>query len=715
MTRGFGLMLASAAVLALSVSGSASSQASAPAAPAAASEEDPAPMTFPGWGVDPGDFDAAVRPGDDFDAYVNGKWKAATRIPPKYPYYGVTPNLRIGSERSVKAIIDDLAARTNAAGSVEQRVADMYRAFLDVEAINAAGLAPARPYLDRIAAVKNHDELAALWAVNGYPAPMGEGVSIDPGDPKSNIVFFGLGGLGLPDRDNYLVDNPRNAEMRAKYIDYLAFLLGKAGHSSPRPAAESLYALEKKMAAANWDRALSRNPELTTHRMSHAEFVALARPFPLATYLAGRGLLPTDRFNVAEIPPTPAVIAAQGLTREQLAKLGTGIPAMMKLVMATPVETWKDWMTAKLLSGNSSLLPSDLDDANFAFYGQYLQGRERQRDRWQRGVSEVEGSLGEAIGKVYVERHFPPSSKAAMEALVANLRLAMTDNLKVLPWMTPATRTAAKAKLDALSVKIGYPDTFETYDGLVVAPDDPIGNRLAAANWQWAKDLSDLRKPVDRSKWLITPQTVNAYYMSTANDMAYPAAYLQPPNFNPAADPAVNYGAIGATIGHEIGHGFDDEGSRYDGSGALRNWWTPEDAATFKKLTERLAAQYDKICPLDGGKACLNGKLTLGENLGDLGGISMAYKAYRLSLNGKEAPVIDGFTGDQRFFLSYAQHYRTIYRDPFLRQLMDTDPHSPGFARVNAVLRNFDPWYAAFNVKPGDKLWLPPAERVRVW
>jgi putative endopeptidase len=708
-------MLGSAATLALTATGSAWSQTAAPAATAATAEEDPAPMTFPGWGVNPADFDPAVRPGDDFDAYVNGKWKAATKIPPKYPYYGVTTNLRIGSERAVKGIIDDLAARPNAPGSVEQRVADMYRAFLDVEAINRAGLAPAKPYLDRIAAVKSHDELAALWARNGYPAPFGEGVSIDPGDPKSNIVFVGLGGIGLPDRDNYLVDNPRNLEMRSKYIDYLAFLLGKGGQASPRPTAEAVYELEKKMAAAMWDRALSRNPEITTHRMSHADFVAAARPFPMERYLAGRGLLPTDRFNVAEIPPTPQVVAAQGLTPAQLAKLGTGLPAMMKLIMATPLDTWKAWMIARVLSGNSGLLPSDIDDANFAFYGKYLQGRERQRDRWQRAVGEVEGSLGEAIGKVYVERHFPPSSKAAMEELVGNLRAAMTENLKTLQWMTPATRTAAKAKLDALSVKIGYPDKFETYDGLVVRPDDPIGNRIAAADWQWAKDLSDLRKPVDRSKWLLTPQTVNAYYMSTANDMAYPAAYLQPPNFNPSADPAVNYGAIGATIGHEIGHGFDDEGSRYDGTGALKNWWTPEDAATFKKLGERLEAQYNAICPLDGGKACLNGKLTLGENLGDLGGISMAYKAYRLSLKGKEAPVIDGLTGDQRFFLSYAQHYRTIYRDPFLRQLMETDPHSPGFARVNAILRNFDPWYAAFKVKPGDKMYLPPEQRVRVW
>jgi putative endopeptidase len=711
-------MLGSAGLLALSVSGSAWSQSGAPAAPApsaTAEEEDPAPMLFPGWGANPADLDPSIKPGDDFDAYVNGKWKAATKIPAKYPSYGVTTNLRIGSERAVRGIIDDLAARQNAPGSLEQRVADMYRAYLDVDAINRAGLAPAKPHLDRIAAVKSHDELAALWAVTGYPAPMGTFVSIDRGDPTRNTIFFGIGGLGLPDRDNYLVDNPRNLEMRAKYLDYLTFLLGKAGHASPRTAATSVYALEAKMAAAVWDRAIARNPELTTNRMSHAELVALARPFPLERYLAGRQILPTDSFNVVNVPPSADKIKSQNLTPEQLAKLGTGLPAMMNLVMATPLDTWKAWMTARLLSGNADLLPSDLDDANFAFYGKYLQGRERQRDRWQRAVSEVEGSLGEAVGKVYVERHFPPSSKAAMEELVANLRLAMTENLRDLAWMTPATRAAAKAKLDALRVKIGYPDKFKTYDGMVVAPNDPIANRLASARWQWQDQLSDLRKPVDRSKWLMTPQTVNAYYMPTANDMAYPAGYLQPPNFNASADPAVNYGAIGATIGHEIGHGFDDNGSRYDGTGTLRNWWTPEDSATFKQLGDRLAAQYDAICPLDAGKKCLNGRLTLGENIGDLGGLSMAYKAYHLSLKGRKAPVIDGLTGDQRFFISYAQHYRTLYRDPFLRQLMETDPHSPSFARVNAVLRNFDPFYAAFKVKPGDRMYLPPAERVRIW
>ena len=702
--------------LALLASPVTAAQTAAPAAaPATAADDDPPPMQFPGWGVNLSDLDRSVKPGDDFDAFVNGKWKKATVIPPKYPYYGVTTNLRIGSERSVKAIIDELLAGQHAPGSSEQRVADMYRAYVDVDAINRAGLAPAKPYLDRIQAVSNYDELATLFAEPGFPGPFGEFVSIDRGDPNRNILFVGIGGIGLPDRDNYLVDNERNREMRGKYVEYLTFLLGKAGHADPATGANQVYEFEKQIAAVMWDRAVARNPQLTTTRMSYGALTTLSGDFPLQRYLAARGIQSSDWFTILNMPPSADKAKALGLTPEQLAKLGGGYPAMLRLITATPLDTWKTWMTVRLLSGGADLLPSDIDDANFAFYGKYLQGREKQRDRWQRGVAAVEGSLGEALGKIYVERHFPPASKTAMEELVGNLRLAMADNLKDLPWMTPATRLAAKTKLDQLRVKIGYPSKFETYDGLAISPTDPVANRLAAAKWQWADQLDDLRKPVDREKWLLTPQTVNAYYMPTANDMAYPAAYLQAPNFSPTADLAVNYGAIGATIGHEIGHGFDDSGSRYDGTGALRNWWTDEDKATFDKLVAKLAAQYDAICPLDGGKTCINGKLTSGENIGDLGGLSMAYRAYKLALKGKSAPVLNGLTGDQRFFVSYAQHQRTNYRDAFLRQLMQTDPHSPDFARVNAVLRNFDPWYKAFNVKPGDKLYLPPEQRVRIW
>ena len=706
------LLKGSAALAALALSTAALAQTAPAAQPVTA---DPPPMTFGGWGVNLADLDRSVDPGDNFDAFVNGKWQAATEVPAKYPYYGVVTDLRLGSERAVKAIIDDVSARQNAPGSVEQRIGDMYRAYVDVDAINRAGLTSVRPLIERINSVDSHQELALLFAEYGYPAPFGEFVSIDRGDPTRNTLYVAITGIGLPDRDNYLVDNERNREMRAKYVDYLSFLLTKAGHAAPKAAANSVYNLERKMAEVMWDRAIARNPQLTTNRVSHSELMAMAGNFPLQPYLQARGIAPSDTFTVLNVPPTAEEIEAAQLTPAQAAKLGGGYPAMLKLVMNTPLDVWKAWMTAQLISNNADILPSDIDDASFNFYGKYLTGREQQRDRWQRGVSAVEGGLGEAVGKVYVDKHFPPASKAAMEELVGNLRLAMSENLKVLDWMTPATRAAAKAKLDQLRVKIGYPSKFETYEGLAVSPTDPLANRLAASKWEWQKDLSDLRKPVDKEKWLMTPQTVNAYYMATANEMAYPAAYLQAPNFSPTADLAVNYGAIGATIGHEIGHGFDDNGSRYDGTGQLVNWWTPKDKATFEKLGAKLVAQYNAICPLDGGKTCVNGKLTLGENIGDLGGLSMAYKAYKLALNGKEAPVIDGLTGDQRFFISYAQHQRTEYRDAFLRQLMQTDSHSPDFARINAVLRNFDPWYKAFNVTPGDDLYLPPAQRVRIW
>ena len=361
------------------------------------------------------------------------------------------------------------------------------------------------------------------------------------------------------------------------------------------------------------------------------------------------------------------------------------------------------------------MLPSDVDDARFAFYGKTLQGRERDRQRWQRALSAVQGQMGEGIGKAYVEKHFPPSSKAAMVTLVGNLRAALASKLKTLAWMSPATRKAALAKLDAFTVKIGYPDKFKTYAGMDIKPGQPLANAVEVQRWKWQDSLDELAKPVDKTKWLMTPQTVNAYYQPTANEIVFPAAYLQPPYFNPDADPAVNYGAVGATIGHEIGHGFDDEGSRYDGTGALKDWWTKADRKTFDALGAKLAAQYDKVCPYDGGKTCHNGRLTLGENIGDLAGLSMAYTAYKLSLGGKPAPVIDGLTGDQRFLLSYAQSWREKLREQLARQLLKTDPHSLAEARVNAVVRNFDPWYATFKVKPGDKLYLAPKDRVRIW
>jgi putative endopeptidase len=711
------LATALAAAVSLSAFASATAWAEAPATPAAATAAyvEPAPMKYPAIGFDPADLDRSVRPGNDFDAFVNGKWAAVTSIPPQFPYYGVVTDLRLGSDRDVRKIVEELAKSNAAPGTLERRIGDSYNAYLDTAAIDAAGLAPAKPYLDAIAGANSVDTLVELMGKPGYPAPLGFGIGASNADPDKYEIGVGMGGLGLPDRDNYLVDNPRNLEMRAKYKDLVAFFLGKAGDPNPKASAEAVYNFERQIAEISWDRALRRNPLLTDHPMTGAELIALAGDFPIARLMEQNGLTPSDKFNVANILPTDEQAAAAGLTAEQRAKLGGGFPAMLKLVRATPLPVLKAWMATRFIGSNADLLPSDIDAANFAFYGQYLQGRQVQRQRWERAVAAVQGQLGEGIGKVYVERHFPASSKAAMIELVSNLRAAQAANIAELPWMTPATRATAKAKLDAISVKIGYPDEFKTYEGLTILPDQPLANRIATADWTWKYDLARLHGPVDRSEWFMSPQTVNAYYNPSANEIVFPAAYLQAPMFSPTADPAINYGAIGATIGHEIGHGFDDQGSRFGPNGKLENWWTEQDRKAFDERTEKLVKQYDAFCPLDDGKTCINGRLTLGENIGDLGGISMAYKAYRLSLKGKKARVIDGLTGDQRFFISYAQHQRTLMRDAFQRQIMQTDPHSPDKARINEVLRNFDPWYAAFDVKPGDKLYLAPKDRVRIW
>lgn len=695
----------------------------APAARADEAAASPAPatidgyrvQTFGGWGFNPADVDPAVKPGDDFFAYVNGKWASAEVIPPQYPYSGSALGLILGAEQAVKAIVEGLAAAPQTPGTTGQRIADSYRAFLDQAAIDAAGLAPAKPYLDRIRAVQTRAELAALFAAPGFPSPIGFQVSIDPERPTANAVFTGIGGLGLPDRDYYLVDSESNRTIQRKYREFLAYLLAKGGYGDTPAMAEKVYAFERKIAVADWDKAVSRNPLLTTNRVTRADFVALGGVFPVAALLEGSGLGAVDAVIVSEIPPSAEKIAQLGLSKDDLAKLGGGFPALIRLLDEEELGVLQAWATARFLSDYASVLPSEIDAARFDFYGKTLQGKERERQRWQRALSAVQSQMGEAIGQVYVEKHFPPSSKAAMVKLVGNLRAALAANLKDLAWMTPATRKAAQAKLDQFTVKIGYPDKFKTYDGMAIKPGQPLANTIEAGRWHWQDMLDELKQPVDKTKWLMTPQTVNAYYMPPANEIVFPAAFLQPPYFNPKADDAVNYGAVGVTIGHEIGHGFDDAGSRYDGTGALKDWWTETDRKTFDALGAKLAAQYDQQCPFDGGKTCHNGKLTLGENIGDLGGLSMAYQAYRLSLGGKSAPVIDGLTGDQRFFLAYAQAWRWKYREAFARQLLKTDPHSLAEARVNAVVRNFDPWYAAFGVKPGDKLYLAPGDRVRIW
>lgn len=673
-----------------------------------------APDYWGSWGVDLSVQNAAVKPGDDFYAWTNGKWLDSFVIPADRSRYGSFDLLAEKSEQRVRKIIDDLAAAKPETDTSEGKIAAYFNAYMDTDAIEAAGLTPAQPYLDKINAIQSTEDLAVLFGTPGFSSPIGGFVFADDKDPETNIFQMGISGLGLPDRDYYLKTDDKSVELRAKYLDLLTFLLGKAGYEDAAGEAQKVLDLETEIAKADWDRALSRNPEITYNKVSKADFVAMAGDFPVMRALDTIGVGGSEYFLVSEVPPTQEELDAAGISAEDATKLGGGFPAVFEIAESTPLDTWKAYLTAHYLSDFSSVLPKDIDDATFAFYGTTLRGQPEQRERWKRAVSATQGTLGEAIGKVFVERYFPPENKAAMDDLVKNLRKAMAANLEDLGWMSDATKVKAEEKLNAFTPKIGYPDKFETYDTLVVG-DNALDNVIASQTWAQEDNISDLGQPVDRSKWFMTPQTINAYYNPAFNEIVFPAAILQPPFFNISADPAVNYGAIGGVIGHEMGHGFDDQGAKYDGDGVLKDWWTKEDLAAFRKLGDALAAQYSAYCPLDDGETCVNGRLTLGENIGDLGGLSLAYRAYKMSLNGKEAPVIDGLTGDQRFFMSWAQVWRAKYRDEATRQQMATDPHSPPNYRVNGIVRNLDEWYAAFDVQPDDALYLSPEERVRIW
>jgi putative endopeptidase len=702
-------------ILAASVSAAALALA-IPAHAQEAEERTPPPqMSFGTWGADPALLDPAVDPGDDFFAYVNGKWIAANPIPPEFSRYGAFNLLREKSTSDVEKLISDLVASNPPAGSQARRIVDAFNAYLDTAAIDAAGLAPAQPYLDKIRQAPDLAALAELFVQAGYPGLIAAGVTVDPKDPNSYIVSVGFDGMGLPDRDFYLVDNERNRTIQAAYKDYLAFLLGKAGYTDPKATAVKVYAFEHQVAELEWARASLRDDNITYNKLTRDELLALAPQFPLARELAAAGFGDEQSFLVPQIPPTADEVEQYKITPEILDGIGGGTPAMLKLLSETDLGTVKAFMTARFLSGNASVLPSEIDDANFAFYGKLLNGQEVKRPRWKRAIDSTEGMLGEQLGQLYVDRYFPPESKAAMDELVANLRKAVAASITENAWMTEATKKEAIAKLDAFTPKIGYPDEFETYDGLKIEAGDPLGNRVRATAWALADNRAKLGKPVDRTEWGMLPQTVNAYFNPVFNEIVFPAAILQQPFFGPNADPAVNYGGIGAVIGHEIGHGFDDQGAKFDGTGTLRDWWAPEDLARFTELGNKLADQYSEYCPYDEGKTCVNGRLTLGENIGDVGGLSLAYRAYRMSLNGKEAPVIDGLTGDQRFFIAWAQVWRSMQREAAGRQRLLTDPHSPEEFRTNGAVRNQDAWYKAFNVTPDDELYLPPEERVHIW
>lgn len=682
------------------------------------------PDSWGEWGINTDLMDTSVHPGDNFYRFMNGAWLDSFEIPADRSRYGSFSLLAEKSEQRVRAIIENLAAAEPDPATLEGKVAAIYNAYMDTDAIEDAGLAPIQPYLTRINEIETREDLAEVFAAIGFGSPVGGWVDIDSKNTDDYIFYITQGGLGMGDRDYYLEDNEKNLEYRVAYTAMLETLLAEAGYDDPASGAASILALETELAKAHWDRAAGRNRDLTYNKMSRDEMLAMAGDFPLAAWLDAAQLSNQSEFVVRQVTPTPEEIEEQGLNEDQIEKLsGGGIAKILDVANTYELDAWKAWLTANFLRAHSDVLPARIDETVFDFYGRTLRGQESQRERWKRAVSTVEGSVGEAVGKVYAERYFPAENKAAMDQLVANLREAMRRNLDDLTWMGEATKLEAEAKLDKFTPKIGYPDVFETYEGLTVG-DTAFANEMAVSEWSYNDMISQLGSEIDKTEWFMLPQTVNAYYSPNRNEIVFPAAILQPPFFNLTADPAVNYGAIGGVIGHEIGHGFDDQGSRSDGDGVLRNWWTEEDRANFNAKTGALVAQYNEFCPLDDGETCVNGALGLGENIGDLGGLSMSYRAYQISLdtNGdgvvsedEQAPVIDGFTGDQRFFLAWAQMWRNQYRDDALRQQLVRGPHSPPRYRVNGIVRNFDEWYDAFDITEEHELYLPPEERIRIW
>lgn len=645
------------------------------------------------FGLDLTDGDPAVKPGDDFYRYANGHWQDTTQIPPDRAEWGSFDLLRERSLEQLRGILEGLP-QDAAAGSNERKLNDFYRAYLDTAAIDGLGLAPAQPALDAIAAANSYEDVARLMARPGLrlTAPILLDMMPDDKDPDRYMVTVGQGGLGLPDRDYYLKDDAAYKDVRAKYLAHIERLLKLAGDAQASQAAQAILQLETQIASAHWPRAKRRDRDLTYNPETREQLASFAPGMPWAALLAGAGLESQPRFVVRE---------------------SDAVQALAALFAKVPVERWRTYLRYHFLVGNADVLPKPFDAEVFAFYGHELHGQEQQKARWKRAVAAVDGELGEAAGQLYVKRYFPPSSKTKMLALVANLRAAYQARIEKLAWMTPQTRQVALQKLAAFRPKIGYPDKWRDYSALEVRRGDAFGNMARGEAFDWQRQVKRLNGPTDRGEWGMTPQTINAYYYATFNEVVFPAAILQPPFFDPNADAAVNYGGIGGVIGHEMGHGFDDQGSKSDARGVLHSWWQPEDVQAFHQRVDRLAAQYDAYTALPGLN--VNGRLTLGENIGDLGGVSVALDAYHRSLHGAAPPLLAHLTGEQRFFLAWAQVWRTKQREEDLRSQVTSNPHSPGKFRVNGVVRNVDAWYPAFNVQPAEKLYLPPDERVHIW
>jgi len=649
----------------------------------------------PHSGINVAGMNTSVRPGDDFFSYVNGRWVEETEMPGDRSRYGTFDLLRDESQENVKTIIEESASGDFAKGSDQQKVGDLYRSFMDVETRDARGMAPLQPELDRISSISDRADLAVYFAETvkrHLDAPFSFGQVADFKNPKQYMIYVTQSGLGLPDREYYLKQDEASVELRAKYVEHIERMFDLAGFADGAAAAQTVMVLETRLAEQNMSKEDSRNWAVNYNKVALEDLAELMPAFNWDGYLAEGGLQGVGAlvmFNTDYMRALDGIIADTGL------------------------DTWKTYLQWAALNNTASRLTSELDAQNFEFYSKTLSGVEEQRPMWRRGVNVVNAALGEVVGKVYVEEYFPPEAKERMLVLVANLVNAYEKSIKELEWMSQDTKVEALDKLSKFTPKIGYPDVWRDYTALQISADDYYGNAERAALVEYRRQMDRQGGPVDRSEWGLTPQTVNAYYMPPLNEIVFPAAILQPPFFDMEADDAVNYGAIGAVIGHEIGHGFDDSGSAFDGDGVMRDWWTEEDRVEFDKRTAALIEQYSAFRPFD--DLSVNGEFTLGENIGDLGGISIGLLAYEMSLDGAEAPVIDGFTGVQRVFLGFGRVWRVKVRDEALRLQIGTDPHAPGIYRANGSVRNVPAFYEAFDVREGDALYLAPEERVKIW
>lgn len=649
------------------------------------------------WGVDLAAQNSEIHPGDDFHDFANGLWLTNHPIPAERSSWGSFFLLREQAEARVRAVIESLDGPDLEPGSPEQKVGDYFRSWMNVEALDQRGLEPLQADLDRIRSIESRDALIAEFGgapLTGGSAPFYAYVGINPINPDEHNVSLGLSGLGLPDRDYYLDDGEVFSDIRADYLAYVEVMLSHAGHLDPAESAQRVLAIETQIAKLQWPRAERRDRDKTYNPTTLDAFKAQHVAFPWGDFFAARGIVSAPSLNV--VHPN------------------TVIP-LMALINEVSLRDWRAYLSFHIIDNHSDVLTQAIDDAAFEFRGKTLQGQEEQLTRWKRGVLRV-GSrqgLGELIGQLYVDRHFPEASKQSMTTLVETLRAAYGERIRGLSWMGEATKSEALKKLAAFKPKIGFPDRWKELEAIEIDEQRLFENARGIRQFFWQEGIQKLGQKTDRAEWYMMPQTVNAYYNASFNEIVFPAAILEAPFFDPHADPAVNYGAIGAVIGHEMGHGFDDQGSKYDAMGVKRNWWTDEDLEGFKGRTSRLVEQFAGYESLPG--QFIDGAFTLGENIGDLGGVEVALSAYRLSLDGRPAPVIDGYTGEQRFFLAYAQVWRVHRRDDLALQLLKSDSHSPPKYRINGIVRNVDAWYQAFNVGPEHALWLPREERVQIW